>query len=546
MSEGDTNSPELLQARLAAIVATSDDAIVSKDLNGVVQTWNEGAERLFGYTAAEMIGRPILPIIPPDRQQEEPEILQRLRRGERVDHFETIRRRKNGELIHVSVTISPIRDATGKVVAASKIARDITPLKNMMAERERLLKSEQEARREAEHTSRMKDEFLATLSHELRTPLNAILGWAQLLQVRPTSAADLTEGLETIARNARAQTKLIEELLDMSRIISGKLRLDVQTVDLERVISESIESVRPAAEAKTIRLLKIFDPAAATVRGDAGRLQQVVWNLLTNAIKFTPKGGRVHVYLQRVNSHVEIVVSDTGEGIEAEYMPRLFTRFSQADATSTRKHGGLGLGLAIVRHITELHGGRVRATSPGAGQGTTFTVELPLTAVHEDRPQHLTRHPAAAEPPATEAPTLPSIDLSGVRVLVVDDEPDALALIKRVLEMNSATVITASTAAEGFEALRNGRPHVLLSDIGMPGEDGYSLLKRVRDLPPSEGGSTPAAALTAFARSEDRRRALMAGFQLHVPKPVEPPELLAVVANLADAARRNAPSQSSN
>jgi len=332
----------------------------------------------------------------------------------------------------------------------------------------------------------------------------------------------------------------------MSRIISGKLRLDVQTVDLERVISESIESVRPAAEAKTIRLLKIFDPAAATVRGDAGRLQQVVWNLLTNAIKFTPKGGRVHVYLQRVNSHVEIVVSDTGEGIEAEYMPRLFTRFSQADATSTRKHGGLGLGLAIVRHITELHGGRVRATSPGAGQGTTFTVELPLTAVHEDRPQHLTRHPAAAEPPATEAPTLPSIDLSGVRVLVVDDEPDALALIKRVLEMNSATVITASTAAEGFEALRNGRPHVLLSDIGMPGEDGYSLLKRVRDLPPSEGGSTPAAALTAFARSEDRRRALMAGFQLHVPKPVEPPELLAVVANLADAARRNAPSQSSN
>ena len=545
MTEGDTTSPELLQARLAAIVATSDDAIVSKDLNGVVQSWNEGAERLFGYTAAEMIGRPILPIIPPDRQQEEPEILARLRRGERVDHFETIRRRKNGELIHVSVTISPIRDATGRIVGASKIARDITALKNMIAERERLLKSEQEARREAEHTSRMKDEFLATLSHELRTPLNAILGWAQLLQIRPASCADLTEGLETIARNARAQTKLIEELLDMSRIISGKLRLDVQTVDLERVISDSIESVRPAAEAKTIRLLKIFDPTAAIVRGDAGRLQQVVWNLLTNAIKFTPKGGRVQVYLQRVNSHVEIVVSDTGEGIEAEYMPRLFTRFSQADATSTRKHGGLGLGLAIVRHITELHGGRVSATSPGPGQGATFTVELPLTAVHDDRPQHLTQHPVA-EPAATAAPTLPSVDLSGVRVLVVDDEPDALAIIKRVLEISSATVITASTAAEGFEALRNERPHVLLSDIGMPGEDGYSLLKRVRDLPPSEGGSTPAAALTAFARSEDRRRALMAGFQLHVPKPVEPPELLAVVANLADASRRNAPSQSSN
>ena len=545
MSEGDTNSPELLQARLAAIVASSDDAIVSKDLNGVVQSWNEGAERLFGYAAAEMIGRPILPIIPPDRQQEEPEILARLRRGDRVDHFETVRRRKNGELIHVSVTISPIRDSTGRIVGASKIARDITALKSMIVERERLLKSEQEARREAEHSSRMKDEFLATLSHELRTPLNAILGWAQLLQIRPTSAADLTEGLETIARNARAQTKLIEELLDMSRIISGKLRLDVQTVDLERVISDSIESVRPAADAKTIRLLKIFDPAAATVRGDAGRLQQVVWNLLTNAIKFTPKGGRVQIYLQRVNSHVEIVVSDTGEGIDAEYMSRLFTRFSQADATSTRRHGGLGLGLAIVRHITELHGGRVSATSPGPGQGATFTVALPLTAVHDDRPQHLA-HPVV-EPAADDAaPTLPSIELSGVRVLVVDDEPDARALIKRVLEMSSATVITASTAAEGLEALRSERPHVLLSDIGMPGEDGYSLLKKVRELPPSEGGSIPAAALTAFARSEDRRRALLAGFQLHVPKPVEPPELLAVVANLADAARRNAPSRSSN
>ena len=545
MSEGDTNSRDLLQARLAAIVASSDDAIVSKDLNGVVQSWNEGAERLFGYAAAEMIGRPILPIIPPDRQQEEPEILARLRRGDRVDHFETVRRRKNGELIHVSVTISPIRDSTGRIVGASKIARDITALKSMIAERERLLKSEQEARREAEHSSRMKDEFLATLSHELRTPLNAILGWAQLLQIRPTSAADLTEGLETIARNARAQTKLIEELLDMSRIISGKLRLDVQTVDLERVISDSIESVRPAADAKTIRLLKIFDPAAATVRGDAGRLQQVVWNLLTNAIKFTPKGGRVQIYLQRVNSHVEIVVSDTGEGIDAEYMSRLFTRFSQADATSTRRHGGLGLGLAIVRHITELHGGRVSATSPGPGQGATFTVALPLTAVHDDRPQHLA-HPVVQPAAADAAPTLPSIELSGVRVLVVDDEPDARALIKRVLEMSSATVITALTAAEGLEALRNERPHVLLSDIGMPGEDGYSLLKKVRELPPSEGGSIPAAALTAFARSEDRRRALLAGFQLHVPKPVEPPELLAVVANLADAARRNASSRSSN
>src|SRR5688500_5870992 len=261
-------SQEQTQARLAAIVANSDDAIVSKNLDGIVQSWNAAAERIFGFTAEEMIGQPILAIIPPERHHEEPAILDRLKRGERVDHFETIRQRKDGRLIHVSVTISPIRDATGRVIGASKIARDITMLKQMLAERDQLLRNEQEARREAERVSRMKDEFLATLSHELRTPLNAILGWAHLLQSRPVDAADLTEGLETIARNARTQTKLIEELLDVSRIISGKLRLDVQTVDLERVLGDSIESVRPAAEARTIRLLKILDPTAGPVRGD--------------------------------------------------------------------------------------------------------------------------------------------------------------------------------------------------------------------------------------------------------------------------------------
>ena len=529
-------SQEQLQARFAAIVANSDDAIVSKNLDGVVQSWNGAAERIFGFTAEEMIGQPILAIIPPDRLHEEPEILDRLKRGERVDHFETVRRRKDGRLIDVSVTISPVKDPSGRVIGASKIARDITEFKQMLAERERLLQSEREARKEAERISRLKDEFLATLSHELRTPLNAILGWASLLMARPGSAAELTEGLETIVRNARAQTQLIEELLDVSRIITGKLRLDVQPVDLERVIGDSIESVRPAAEAKGVRLLKILDPSAGTVRGDPARLQQVVWNLLTNAIKFTPKAGQVHVMLQRVRSHVEIIVADTGEGIPPEFLPNVFARFSQADASTTRRHGGLGLGLAIVRHITELHGGTVTAASPGVGKGATFVVSLPLTAVHEERAQHLAQHPASTD---RDLPGLASPDLAGVSVLVVDDEPDARDLIKRLLERSGASVTTASTAAEAIDALRRHRPHVLLSDIAMPGEDGFELLRKVRELPASEGGTIPAAAITAFARSEDRRRALMAGFQLHVPKPVEPAELLAVVSNLAGGPRKS-------
>jgi CheY-like chemotaxis protein len=262
----------------------------------------------------------------------------------------------------------------------------------------------------------------------------------------------------------------------------------------------------------------------------------VIWNLLTNAIKFTPKGGQVHVMLQRVRSHVEIIVADTGEGIPPEFLPDVFNRFSQADASTTRRHGGLGLGLAIVRHITELHGGTVSAASPGVGKGATFTVFLPLTAVHDERAQQVTNHAAATD---LDQPAPGTLDLAGVSVLVVDDEPDARDLIRRLLERSGAAVTTASTVAEAIDALRRHRPHVLLSDIAMPGEDGFELLRQVRELPAAEGGSVPAAAITAFARSEDRRRALLAGFQLHVPKPVEPAELLAVVASLSGAVRSN-------
>ena len=537
----DLSAASELEGYFRAIIESSDDAIVSKDLNGIVRSWNPGAERIFGYTAAEMIGRPIEVIFPPDRRDEEPNILARLRRGERVDHFETVRVRKDGTPIDVSVTISPVRSPTGEIIGASKVARDVTTYKQLLRQREELLESEQHARREAERVSRVKDEFLATLSHELRTPLNAILGWSQVLRQRadgvaagaapgPDLLAELVEGLEVIERNTRVQTQLIDDLLDMSRITSGKLRLDVQQVDLADVVKAAVASVRHAAEGKNIRLQVVIDPLAGPVRGDPGRLQQCVWNLLTNAVKFTPKGGTVQVSLERVNSHLEVCVADNGEGIKPELLPHLFERFRQGDASTTRRHGGLGLGLSIVKHLVELHGGRVRAKSPGPGHGSTFCIDLPLMVVHRPPENPARTHPRA-QPPTTSWADHPS--LAGIKVLAVDDEPDALGLVKRVLEGCGARVVTATSAAEALDLVVAERPDMIVSDIGMPGEDGYSFIRKVRELPAAQGGRTPAAALTAFARAEDRTRALRAGYQTHVAKPVEPTELTAVVASLA-------------
>jgi PAS domain S-box-containing protein len=520
-----------LEGMFGAIVAGSDDAIVSKDLSGIVRSWNPSAERIFGYTAAEMVGKSITVLFPPDRLDEEPQILERLKRGERVEHFETVRIRKDGRPVEVSVTISPVKGVDGRVVGASKVARDITELKRLMREREQMLEAEQAARREAERVSRMKDEFLATLSHELRTPLNAILGWVHLLRNPSVPPDEARQGMETIERNARLQAQLVEDLLDMSRIVSGKVRLDVRDVDLLAVISDAVESARPAADAKQIRLNHVLDPNAGHVSGDPNRLQQVIWNLLTNAVKFTPRGGRVQVFLQRVNSRVEVTVSDNGEGVARKFLPHLFERFSQADASITRRHGGLGLGLAIVRHLTELHGGTVRAASAGKGRGSDFVVSLPVKTLRAEN--------AGGTHPTAEAPLagrLAQMDLEGVKVLVVDDDVDSRDLVRRVLEKRKAIVTVAASAAEALALLQEVRPDVLISDIGMPAEDGYQLLAKVRRLAPEEGGDTPAVALTAFARSEDRRRALMAGFQMHVAKPAEPAELLAAVANLAGTA----------
>ncbi|MEP7125388.1 MAG: ATP-binding protein [Byssovorax sp.] len=409
-------------------------------------------------------------------------------------------------------------------------ARLYDDVKRAADERAQMLDTERGIRIELERVGLMKDEFLATLSHELRTPLNAVLGWSELLLEQSTGDAELTQGLETIARNARAQAQLIEDLLDMNRIISGKIRLDVQRTDLSTVIDAAVEAVRPSAEAKGIRLRKIIDPMAGPVSGDPNRLQQVVWNLLSNAVKFTPKGGKVDVLLERVNSHVEIAVHDSGTGIDPSFLPHVFERFRQADASITRSAGGLGLGLSIAKQLVELHGGSIRVESPGEGQGATFVVSLPLQALREA--------PSRQHPTGVKArPAAPiEIDLSGIKVLVVDDEKDARELVKHVLTRSKAQVVSASTADEGFALLQSERPDVLLSDIGMPIKDGYQLMREVRSLPESRGGKTPAIALTAFARSEDRTKAMLAGYQLHLAKPLEPRELVAAIRSLAGRA----------
>lgn len=424
----------------------------------------------------------------------------------------------------------PLGEATlqGMASAADTMALGLERKRNE-AEREQLLNREQLARQAAEENNRLKDEFLSTLSHELRTPLTAILGWAHLLSSAPLDASTTTNAIATIERNARAQVKLIDDLLDISRIITGKLRLDVHKIELSEVIQSAVAAVRPAAEGKSIRLQVLLDPLAGPISGDADRLQQVMWNLLTNAIKFTPKQGRVQVRLERINSHIEVVVSDTGRGIEPAFLPHVFDRFRQADQASTRAIGGLGLGLSIVRQLVELHGGTVQADSAGVDQGATFTVQLPLMVTRREVATPERRHPTVGGQAILDCP--PQLD--GLRVLVVDDEADTRALLRAMLENCGSLVTTAASVAEALQMMAECKPDILISDIGMPAEDGYALIGKVRALESEHGGRVPAIALTAYARVEDRVRALMAGFQVHVPKPIEPVELIAVVASLA-------------
>ena len=514
-------------AHLAAIVRFSDDAIVSKLLDGTITSWNLAAERMFGYSAAEAVGQSIKLIIPRDRWAEEDEVLARLRRGEVIDHFETVRQRKDGSRFEISLTVSPVKDESGRIVGASKIARDISERRKAEEERARLLT-------EAQAANRAKTDFLAVLSHELRTPLNPILGWAEVLRLRQDDPEMTARGLEAIARNVKAQVKLIDDLLDVSKIEAGKLRLDVRTVELAPIVEAALDAIVPAAEAKQIQVQSVLDPSGL-VLGDSDRLQQVIWNLLANAVKFTPKRGRIQVSLSRVNSHVEVTVSDTGQGIAAEYLPHVFDRFSQADTSIRRHFGGLGLGLTIARQLVELHGGTIEARSEGEGKGATFVIKLPRSLAAAHPPGETREHPTAAAP---GPPGLPYPNLAGVRVLLVDDDAATREVAQAILEPLGADVWLASSAAEALVLLARDRPDVLVADIEMPGEDGYSLIHSVRSLPAHEGSGTPAAALTAFARPEDRWRALDAGFQLHLAKPIEPLGLAIAVAHLAGRAGR--------
>jgi signal transduction histidine kinase/CheY-like chemotaxis protein len=389
------------------------------------------------------------------------------------------------------------------------------------------------ARVEAETANRAKDEFLAVLSHELRTPLNAMYGWARMLQKSELPAERTAHALDVITRNAGAQIQLIEDLLDVSRIVTGKMRLDVCVVDLHAVVEAALDAIRLAAAAKEIQLQCVLDPRVGGVSGDPNRLQQVVWNLLNNAVKFTPKGGRVSIDLQRINSHAEIVVTDTGQGIRAETLPHIFERFRQADSTTTRAHPGLGLGLALVRHLIELHGGTVTADSAGEGKGARFVVKLPVAATLPTSERETTArvHPTASALPPREI--LPP-SLHKRRVLVVDDDRDNLDLMGTVIARNGGEVRLATSASEGFRIVQEWRPDVLISDIGMPDEDGYSFIAKVRSLDVTQGGKTPAVAVTAYGRLEDRLRTLSAGYSMHVSKPVDPDELATVVASLAN------------
>ncbi len=412
--------------------------------------------------------------------------------------------------------------------------QDITDRKRVDEERKQLLDIERAARVEVERTSRMKDEFLATLSHELRTPLNAILGWTQLMKRDQQDPEMLSEAISVIERNVRAQTQLIEDLLDMSRIISGNVRLDVQRVELSEIINAAMEGVKPTAETKGVRLEKVIDRLVGPVSGDPGRLQQVLWNLLTNAVKFTPKGGKVRVLAEVMQSHVEISVADTGEGISPDFLPHLFERFSQADGSAKRKHTGLGLGLSIVKNLVEWHGGTVRANSRGEGQGATFIIQLPLRVAKssegDEHPPHLRMSLSGLAVECARP------NLRGIKVLVVEDEADATEFVRRFLVECEAVLALAASAAEAQKLLLTFKPDVIVSDIGMPQKDGYEFICDVR----KQGLTTPAVALSAYARAEDRIRSAQTGYQTHLAKPVEPAELLAVIASLAGRYERTA------
>ncbi len=551
MTESNSKETLLNAAVLHWMHDLAAQGIVTTDSDLNVVEWNHWMWEHTGKTRAEIIGRNLLELFPELTQRR----LDRHYKWALEGQVSVLSQALHGYLIEIpavsgehrfkqmqqAVRISPLSHE-GRVIGTLTIIDDVTErvareaeLQAKIEERSRLLSSENIARREAERANRLKDDFLATISHELRNPLNAILGWAHMMRLGKLNEANTERAIETIYRNAQSQTQLVADLLDVSRIISGKLRLDVRTVDLISIVYAAIDSIRPAADAKSIRLQTLLDPSAGPISGDADRLQQIVWNLLTNAVKFTPKGGRIQVKVQRIESHVEIVVSDSGVGINKEFLPYVFDRFRQADASTTRIHGGLGLGLSIVHQLVGLHGGSVSVQSEGEGKGATFTITLPFVGVISQKEGESVHPTQSAEIISFDG--LPSLE--GLKVLVVDDEADTRELIGEVLKECGSEVIITRSAAEALEALEQHQPDILISDLGMPDEDGYSLIEKIRALPSERGGNIPAAALTAYARAEDRLRVLRSGFQFHLPKPVDSAELVTVVASLAGRAYKS-------
>jgi PAS domain S-box-containing protein len=517
-----------------AIYATAPVGLCFVDTDLTYLSMNERMAEIDGRSVEEHMGRTVREIMPEVADAVEPVLRKVIETGEPVMNLErsTATALDPGVIRHFIASYYPIKNGGGRVLGVNVVVMEITERKKIEEELERLLRQEKSAREESEAANRMKDEFLATVSHELRTPLTSILGWARMLTGGGLTKSQARHALEVIAQSAQSQNRLIEDILDTSRIITGRLKLDAHPVVIERIFHAAVDVVRPSAEAKGIALNEVVDAPDGVVFGDANRLQQALWNLLSNAVKFTKEGGRIEARLWRAEEQVEIAVKDTGIGIEPRFLPHVFDRFRQADASSTREFGGLGIGLSIVRHIIEMHGGGVSASSPGKGRGATFMIRLPLISpLLQARPEG-PRAEAPPPPPVERKSSENSHRLNGVRVLLVEDNPDTLDMLKFIFDESGAEVIAAISVDEALDALERFRPDALVSDIAMPDRDGYDLISEIRSREPERGGKIPAVAVTAYARAEDRVRVLAAGFQMHIAKPIDPDELIAVVASL--------------
>jgi len=514
-----------------AFRASPDCLVISRVADGLILEINDSFVSAAGYSRDELVGKRAIPLglyaDPEDRQR----MVAMLKEHKYVYDFEFAMKRRSGEIRLMRVSAEPL-ELRGEHCWLT-IGHDITERKQAEEAQKRLLHREKAAREEAEAANRMKDEFLATVSHELRTPLTAIMGWASLLLKGSLPAAKARHAVEVIARSVKLQTELIADLLDMSRIVTGKFKLDVRPVEIERVFLAAVDVVQSSAEAKRIALQVAVDGRHRMVLGDASRLQQAIWNLFSNAVKFTSEGGKIEAQLTVASGQAEISVADSGIGIDPQFLPHLFEQFRQADSSSTRRYGGLGLGLAIVRHVVEMHGGTVSASSPGKGQGSTFRITLPLMAIVEVPGLEVAATESKPEAAATGTPAQKGRMLDHVRVLVVEDDPDTLDLLKQVLDDSGADVVASPSAREAVSVFDQWRPDVLVSDLAMPEQDGYQLIRQVRSRGSEQGGSIPAVALTAYARDEDRTRALAAGFQIHLTKPIAPKDLIAALATLS-------------